>query len=137
MEVPAFAAIIDPKIDYKEDWIIDSGCSNHMTNDDKKLEDMTDYKGGREVLIADNFKIGYFSCWKDNHSKVWSSSTPTQQSISCPRVEEKSSISLSVDRRRKIYSLWTGRCVYIQKSKGNCHTNFGRKEETISLCPLC
>jgi hypothetical protein len=57
MEVPAFAATIDPKIDYKEDWIIDSGCSNHMTNDDKKLEDMTDYKGGREVLIADNSRL--------------------------------------------------------------------------------
>jgi hypothetical protein len=57
MEVPAFAATIDPKIDYKEDWIIDSGCSNHMTNDDKKLEDMTDYKGGREVLIANNSRL--------------------------------------------------------------------------------
>jgi hypothetical protein len=39
---PAFATTIDPKIDYKENWIIDSGCSNHMTNDDKKLEDMID-----------------------------------------------------------------------------------------------
>jgi hypothetical protein len=57
MEVPAFAATIDPKIDYNEDWIIDSGYSNHMTNDDKKLEDMTNYKGGREVLIADNSRL--------------------------------------------------------------------------------
>jgi len=42
MEAAAFAAIADPVVNYKEDWIIDSGCSNHMTNDDKKLEDMTD-----------------------------------------------------------------------------------------------
>jgi hypothetical protein len=57
MEAPAFAATVDPKINYKEDWIIDSGCSNHMTNDDKKLEDMTDYKGAREVLMANNSRL--------------------------------------------------------------------------------
>ena len=52
MEAPAFAATIEPMLNYKEDWIIDSGCSNHMTNDDMKLEDMTDYKGRRVVLMA-------------------------------------------------------------------------------------
>ena len=64
MEAPAFAATTEPILNYKEDWIINSGCSNLMTNDDKKLEDMTDYKGRRVVLMADN-------------SKVWSSATPT------------------------------------------------------------
>ena len=57
MEAAAFAAITDPVVNYKEDWIIDSGCSNHMTNDDKKLEDMTDYKGRRVVLMADNSRL--------------------------------------------------------------------------------
>ena len=57
MEAPAFAAITDPVVNYNEDWIIDSGCSNHMTNDDKKLEDMTDYKGRRVVLMADNSRL--------------------------------------------------------------------------------
>ena len=57
MEAPAFAATIEPMLNYKEDWIIDSGCSNHMTNDVKKLEDMTDYKGRRVVFIADNSRL--------------------------------------------------------------------------------
>lgn len=39
------AATTDPRINYKNDWIIDSGCSNHMTSDDKKLQDMDEYKG--------------------------------------------------------------------------------------------
>ena len=52
MEAPTFAAMNEPILNYKEDWIIDQGCSNHMTNDAKKLEDMTDYKGRRVVLMA-------------------------------------------------------------------------------------
>ena len=43
MEAPAFAETTEPILNYNEDWIIDLGCSNHMTNDDKKFEDMTDY----------------------------------------------------------------------------------------------
>jgi len=57
MEAAAFAAITDPVVNYKEDWIIDSGCSNHMTNDDKKLENMTDYKGRRVVLMTENLRL--------------------------------------------------------------------------------
>ena len=57
MEAPAFAVTTKPMLNYKEDWIIDSGCSNHMTNDDMKLEDMTDYKGRRVVLMADNSRL--------------------------------------------------------------------------------
>lgn len=57
MEAPALAAIKDPKINYKDDWIVDSGCSNYMTNDDNKLQDMTEYKGGKMVLTANNSKL--------------------------------------------------------------------------------
>ncbi|KAK3119631.1 hypothetical protein QOZ80_9AG0673040 [Eleusine coracana subsp. coracana] len=57
MEAPSFAATTTPALNYKEDWIVDSGCSNHMTNDYKKLEDMADYKGRRVVLTADNTKL--------------------------------------------------------------------------------
>ena len=57
MDAPAFAATTEPILNYKEDWIINSGCSNLMTNDDKKLEDMTDYKGRRVVLMADNSRL--------------------------------------------------------------------------------
>ncbi|XP_039050765.1 uncharacterized protein LOC120191984 [Hibiscus syriacus] len=49
------------KINYKDDWIVDYGCSNHMTNDEKKLEDIDEYKGRRVVLMANNsrFSISY------------------------------------------------------------------------------
>jgi hypothetical protein len=57
MEALAFATTTDPTVNYKEDWIIDSGCSNHMTSDDKTLEGMADYKGRRVVLMADNSRL--------------------------------------------------------------------------------
>ncbi|KAF2312969.1 hypothetical protein GH714_002268 [Hevea brasiliensis] len=37
------------QIDYDNDWIIDSGCSNHMTGDKEKLQDLSKYKGSRVV----------------------------------------------------------------------------------------
>ncbi|KAL3530255.1 hypothetical protein ACH5RR_009577 [Cinchona calisaya] len=43
-----------------EDWdvqIIDFGCSNHMTGDKRKLTNLTEYKGGRVVVTADNFRL--------------------------------------------------------------------------------
>ncbi|GMI77806.1 hypothetical protein HRI_001449800 [Hibiscus trionum] len=57
MEKPALATTIRSKIDYKEDWIVDSGCSNHMTNDEKKLQDIDEYKGKRVVLTANNSRL--------------------------------------------------------------------------------
>ena len=33
----AFIATTSEQIDYEKDWIIDSGCSNHMTGDKEKL----------------------------------------------------------------------------------------------------
>ncbi|KAE8706148.1 tir-nbs resistance protein [Hibiscus syriacus] len=32
------------RIDYKNDWIVDSGCSNHMTSDRQKLQNFSEYK---------------------------------------------------------------------------------------------
>jgi hypothetical protein len=53
MEAPVFVATTDPMVNYKED----SGCSNHTTSDDKKLEGMADYKGRRVVLMADYSRL--------------------------------------------------------------------------------
>ncbi|KAL0402267.1 UNVERIFIED_CONTAM: hypothetical protein Slati_4256600 [Sesamum latifolium] len=41
----AFAAIISNQINYESDWIIDSGCSNHMTGDKEKLKNVSKYTG--------------------------------------------------------------------------------------------
>ncbi|KAL4292111.1 hypothetical protein GQ457_14G000650 [Hibiscus cannabinus] len=45
------------KIDYENDWIIDSGCSNHMTGDKEKLQNMSEYKGSCVVVTTNNSKL--------------------------------------------------------------------------------
>ncbi|KAE8684131.1 PLAC8 family protein [Hibiscus syriacus] len=45
------------RIDYKNYWIIDSGCSNHMTGDKQKLQNLSEYNGGRVVVTADNSRL--------------------------------------------------------------------------------
>ncbi|KAE8663053.1 hypothetical protein F3Y22_tig00113123pilonHSYRG00166 [Hibiscus syriacus] len=45
------------RIDYKNDWIVDSGCSNHMTGDKQKLQNLSEYNGGRVVVTADNSRL--------------------------------------------------------------------------------
>ncbi|KAK2986903.1 hypothetical protein RJ640_024962 [Escallonia rubra] len=45
------------QIDYENDWIIDSGCSNHMTGDQEKLQNLSEYKRSRVVVTANNFKL--------------------------------------------------------------------------------
>ncbi|KAH9650151.1 hypothetical protein KPL70_026252 [Citrus sinensis] len=45
------------KINYENDWIVDSGCSNHMTGDRQKLQNYSEYKGNRVVVTADNSRL--------------------------------------------------------------------------------
>nr|CAD1841788.1 unnamed protein product [Ananas comosus var. bracteatus] len=59
-QVPVYAltTIENPReVNYNTDWIIDSGCSNHMTGDKDKLLSTTEYKGGRVVLTVNNSKL--------------------------------------------------------------------------------
>ncbi|KAH7866468.1 hypothetical protein Vadar_020790 [Vaccinium darrowii] len=44
-------------INYNDDWIVDSGCSNHMTGDKKKLSNLSSYKGDRVVVTTNNSKL--------------------------------------------------------------------------------
>uniref|UniRef100_A0A6N2MV24 CCHC-type domain-containing protein n=1 Tax=Salix viminalis TaxID=40686 RepID=A0A6N2MV24_SALVM len=53
----AFTTNISDQIDYESDWIVDSGCSNHMTGDKEKLQNLTEYKGNRVVITANNSKL--------------------------------------------------------------------------------
>ncbi|KAE8724613.1 tir-nbs resistance protein [Hibiscus syriacus] len=54
------------RIDYKNDWIVDSGCSNHMTGDKQKLQNLSEYNGGRVVVTADNSRTR-----KNETSDLW------------------------------------------------------------------
>ncbi|KAL0378499.1 UNVERIFIED_CONTAM: putative mitochondrial protein [Sesamum radiatum] len=53
----AFAATISNQINYESDWIVNSGCSNHMTGDKEKLKNVSKYTGSRVVVMADNSKL--------------------------------------------------------------------------------
>ncbi|KAG6471607.1 hypothetical protein ZIOFF_069051 [Zingiber officinale] len=52
----AFTTMSD-KINYKNDWIVDSGCSNHMTGDKEKLQNLSEYKGDRMMVTANNSRL--------------------------------------------------------------------------------
>ncbi|CAL1391452.1 unnamed protein product [Linum trigynum] len=53
----ALATSHQKSVDYKKNWIFDSGCSNHMTGDKEKLKDTTKYEGRRVVVTANNAKL--------------------------------------------------------------------------------
>lgn len=53
----ALMSVSEKGIDYDKDWIVDSGCSNHMTGDEEKLLSVSEYKGGRVVVTANNSKL--------------------------------------------------------------------------------
>jgi hypothetical protein len=53
----ALTAASSESIDYHNDWIVDSGCSNHMTGDEKKLQSLTEYKRGRLVVTANDSRL--------------------------------------------------------------------------------
>ena len=45
------------QIDHEKDWIVDSGCSNHMTGDKEKQQNLSEYKGRRVVMTTNNSKM--------------------------------------------------------------------------------
>ncbi|KAG5579532.1 hypothetical protein H5410_050159, partial [Solanum commersonii] len=53
----ALATVSEKLVDYEHNWIVDSGCFNHMTGDEKKLINISEYKGGRVVVTANNSKM--------------------------------------------------------------------------------
>ncbi|KAL3529034.1 hypothetical protein ACH5RR_008356 [Cinchona calisaya] len=53
----ALTTVSTNPINYNVDWIIDFGCSNHMTGGQKKLRNLREYKGGRVVVTADNSRL--------------------------------------------------------------------------------
>ncbi|KAL0367738.1 UNVERIFIED_CONTAM: hypothetical protein Sradi_3663900 [Sesamum radiatum] len=53
----AFAAIISNQINYESDWIVDLGCSNHMTGDKKKVEERVKIHGKSSCCDSRQLKI--------------------------------------------------------------------------------
>ncbi|KAH0650219.1 hypothetical protein KY284_030131 [Solanum tuberosum] len=53
----AFTTVSEKLVDYEHDWIVNSGCFNHMTGDEKNLINISEYKGGQVVVTANNSKM--------------------------------------------------------------------------------
>jgi hypothetical protein len=56
-EDQALVLVSDKLINYKNDWIVDSGCSNRMIGDKEKFYSMEKYRSRRVMVIANNSKI--------------------------------------------------------------------------------
>ncbi|PON76811.1 hypothetical protein PanWU01x14_031310 [Parasponia andersonii] len=97
------ALTVPEQIDYDNDWIVNSGCSNHMTG----------YKGGRVVVTTNNSRLPIAHIGKT----VFSIRAPIQLKLSgTPRClsrawnEEKSVVSGATNGVRKLRLIWTARC---------------------------
>ena len=56
-EETALTTTSSDRIDYENDWIVDLGCSNHMTGNKEKLQNLSEYKGSRVVMTVNNSKM--------------------------------------------------------------------------------
>ncbi|KAE8655260.1 tir-nbs resistance protein [Hibiscus syriacus] len=66
----ALTVITPERIDYKNDWIVDSCCSNHMTADKQKLQNLFEYNRGRMVVKADNSRLPITNIGHVSYSKL-------------------------------------------------------------------
>ncbi|KAE8676041.1 hypothetical protein F3Y22_tig00111634pilonHSYRG00007 [Hibiscus syriacus] len=131
------------RIDYKNDWIVDSGCSNHMTGDKQKLQNLSEYNGGRVVVIADNSRLpithigmkknllsvaqltssGHYVLFGPQDVKVYRdvkiSETPTMEGRRLESIYVMSAEFAYVDRTRKneTSDLWHMRLGHVSYSK--------------------
>ncbi|KAE8704478.1 hypothetical protein F3Y22_tig00110450pilonHSYRG00264 [Hibiscus syriacus] len=116
------------RIDYKNDWIVDSGCSNHMTGDKQKLQNLSEYNGGRVVVTTDNSRlpithIGHYVLFGPQDVKVYRdvkiTETPTMEGRRLESIYVMSAESAYVDRTRKneTSDLWHMRLGHVSYSK--------------------
>ncbi|KAF3646043.1 hypothetical protein T459_30801 [Capsicum annuum] len=53
----ARAIVSEKLIDYENSWIVDLGCPNCIISDEKKLINMSEYKGGQLVVTINNSRM--------------------------------------------------------------------------------
>lgn len=62
----ALTEVCDQSVDYKNDWIVDLGYSNHMTRNMSKSLNITKYKGDHVILTTDNTQLSIAHVGKIN-----------------------------------------------------------------------
>lgn len=66
----ALTPTIHGPIDYNNDWIVDSGCLNHMTGDKEKLQQNTvEYEGDCVIVTANTSRFTYCPRRQDGMKK--------------------------------------------------------------------
>ncbi|KAH0739564.1 hypothetical protein KY290_038269 [Solanum tuberosum] len=94
----ALANVSEKLVDYEHDWIIDSGCFNHMTGDEKKLINMSEYKDDRVVVTANNSKMPISHIGKTVHASSQLKTSGTSKCLPRSRYEEKLIIRITTNR---------------------------------------
>uniref|UniRef100_A0A2N9FFS6 CCHC-type domain-containing protein n=1 Tax=Fagus sylvatica TaxID=28930 RepID=A0A2N9FFS6_FAGSY len=116
-EEMALAVANPEQVNYKEDWIVDSGCSNHMTGDKEKLQNMSKYKVAQ---LADS---GNWVLFGPKDVKVYKEivviGTPTMEGQRMESVYVMSAESAYVDKTRKneTVDLWHARLGHVSYHK--------------------
>ncbi|KAE8681852.1 hypothetical protein F3Y22_tig00111303pilonHSYRG00095 [Hibiscus syriacus] len=116
------------RIDYKNDWIVDSGCSNHMTGEKQKLQSLSEYNEGRVVVTTDNSRlpithIGHYVLFGPQDVKVYRdvkiSETPTMEGRRLESIYVMSAESAYVDmiRKNETSDLWHMQLGHVSYSK--------------------
>lgn len=49
-----FVARIDDRVDFRKDWIVDSGCEHHLTGNDSQFSSLHSYEGTDAIITANN-----------------------------------------------------------------------------------
>ena len=76
------------QVNYREDWIVDSGCSNYMTGNNEKLQNMSKYKGKRVVVTDDNTRLPIAHIGETLITRFNAEQVPLEQVYHVPGVEK-------------------------------------------------
>ncbi|KAL1098731.1 hypothetical protein V6Z11_D05G118100 [Gossypium hirsutum] len=133
-----FIATTSKNIDYKKDWIVDSRCSNHMTGDKEKLQNLSKYKGSWVVVAANNSKLSIAYVGNTvvfpQHSDT---EVPLQSIYHVLGMKKNLLLVAQLNIFWPFCSIWSTGCEGESKPGGYRRTGDEGTEVGISLCNVC
>jgi hypothetical protein len=70
-------------VNYKNDWVVDSGCGHHLTSDKSKFSSFQDYKRNDAVITADN---SIYSIKKEEVVTIKGDGVSTNYKVECATI---------------------------------------------------